>query len=82
MSKITTPTGYVLDAERGMAPSLTKYARTKGLDNARVFYVEKSNGYLLYIGEIPKYETQLAEDIACHIDFITTARNMGRGHKR
>ena len=75
MSKITTSTGHVLDPEYGMAPSLTKYAQSKGLNNARVFYVEKSNVYLLAIGETPEYESQLAEDIGCYIDFVVMAKN-------
>lgn len=74
MPKITTPTGHVLDAEYGMAPSLTKYAQSKGLNNARIFYVEKSNVYLLAIGETPEYESRSAEDIGCYIDFMVVAK--------
>ena len=74
MPKITTPTGHVLDAEYGMAPSLTKYAQSKGLNNAPIFYVEKLNVYLLTIGETPEYESQLAEDIGCYIDFIVMTK--------
>jgi len=74
MSKITTSTEHVLDAEYGMAPYLTKYAQSKGLRNARVFYVETSNVYLLVIGETPWYESQLAEDIGCYIDFQIISR--------
>jgi len=74
MSKITTPTGHVLNAEYGMAPCLTKYAQEKGLNNARVFYVEKSNVYLLVIDKTPEYESQLADNVASYIDFWAIRR--------
>lgn len=82
--KIKTSTGIVLDAGYGMAPILTKYSREKGLTNVRIFYDEELSSYLLAIDEIPEYVSQLAEDIACHIDSlaITKDRNINAGDKR
>lgn len=66
----------VLDSEFGMAPSLTKWAKKKNLKNALVFGVNSGETYLLVINGKAEYESEVAEHIAFHIDFLALSENV------
>ena len=62
--------GAVLDPGALEAPTLTEYAREKGLGDARVF-VTSFDTYLLTLGEEPVFESKSYEAVAVHIDIIS-----------
>lgn len=68
--------GIILDDSKGMAPTLTDWAKEKGLKNRTVFYFKdgKREGYLLANGNTPEFESTRAEDMACHIDMLSIAK--------
>lgn len=68
--------GIILDDQKGMAPTLTAWAKKKSLKNRTVFYFKdgKREGYLLSNGSTPEFEHTRAEDVACHIDMLSITK--------
>lgn len=76
MALITLKNGIILDDSKGVAQNLTKWAEKQGLKNRTVYYFKHKGkeGYLLVDGKTPEFESQRAEDIACHIDMLSIAK--------
>lgn len=79
MAITTLKNGILLNDQKGMAPSLTEWAKKKGLKNIKVFFFKdkKKEGYLLVVGNTPEFESSKAEDIACHIDMLAVTKEFG-----
>jgi len=75
--KITLDNGIILDNESKMAKSLNEYAKMKDLNDIRVFlavHPNKDETYLIVDGEIPTFESRIAEDIAVHLDMMSLVK--------
>jgi len=73
MTKVTTSTGIELDSDDMLAPSLTKYAKQKGLEGIRAFvatHPDNAQEYVLVKDQNVIYANSSAEAVACHLDML------------